>query len=129
MRRAIERHIAYLNKAIKALDDDLDNTLRQSSLWAHKIELLEEVKGVGEQTIRTLLIGLPELGRLSGKQIAALVGLASFNCDAGKYAGQRCIWGGRSDVRGQLYMAAHAARRFNPAFKAYFERLIAHRKP
>lgn len=129
MRRSIAQHIAYLTQAIKALDDDLDHTLRRTPLFADKVKLLNEVQGVGEQSIRALLIGLPELGTLSGKQIAARVGLAPFNCDSGQYAGQRRIWGGRAQVRSQLYMTAHAARRCNPAFKAFFERLIAHGKP
>lgn len=128
MRRAIEKHIAYLDQAIRALEDDLDDTLRQTPLWADKVELLDEVKGVGGQTIRCLLIALPEFGTLSGKQIAALVGLAPLNCDSGQFVGQRRIWGGRREVRSQLYMAANAARRFNPVFKAFFERLRARGK-
>ena len=70
---------------------------------------------IGPTTARTLLAELPELGRLDRRAIAALVGVAPFNCDSGQHRGQRHIWGGRASVRAALYMAALVATRHNPA--------------
>jgi len=73
----------------------------------------------------TLVGGLPELGALNRKRIAALVGVAPFNRDSGKYRGKRCIWGGRGSIRAVLYMATLAATRFNPVIRAFYLRLCA----
>jgi transposase len=129
MKRSIDRHLAFLDQAIKALDKDLDDTLRGSPIWAEKIELLEAVTGVGPQTLRRLLIDLPELGKLDRHAIAKLVGVAPLNCDSGTLRGKRMIWGGRVNVRNTLYMAALSASRFNVPLKAFFERLRAAGKP
>ena len=60
---------------------------------------------------------------MRGREIAALVGVAPFNCDSGQQRGERHIWGGRADVRSVLYMATCAAVRFNPVIRSYYERL------
>ena len=73
---------------------------------------------------------LPELGGIGRRQIAALVGLAPYDFDSGKFRGQRHIYGGRMPVRNVLYMAALAAFRFNPVLKAFHRRLVgAGKKP
>jgi transposase len=68
---------------------------------------------------------LPELGQMSRKQVAALVGLAPYDFDSGKLKGRRCIWGGRARVRHVLYMAALSASNWNPELKAFHDRLEA----
>jgi transposase len=73
----------------------------------------------------TLIALLPELGQMSRKQVAALVGLAPYDFDSGKLKGRRCIWGGRARVRHVLYMAALSASNWNPALKAFHDRLAA----
>jgi len=73
---------------------------------------------------RTLLSGLPELGKLNRKQIAALVGVAPMNRDSGKHRGRRTILGGRSQVRAILYMGTLVATRWNPVIRAYYEHLL-----
>lgn len=129
MKRSIDRHLAFLDQAIKSLDQDLDDSLRGSPAWAEKVELLEAVTGVGPQTLRRLLINLPELGKLDRHGIAKLVGVAPLNRDSGAFRGKRMIWGGRIHVRNTLYMAALSASRFNVPLKAFFERLKAAGKP
>jgi transposase len=129
MKRSIDSHLAFLDQAIKALAQDLDDTLRGSPAWAEKVELLEVIKGVGPQLLRTLMIDLPELGKLDRHGIAKLVGVAPLNRDSGKSRGQRAIWGGRVNVRNTLYMAAFSASRHNPPLKAFFQRLKAAGKP
>ena len=85
--------------------------------------------GVGRVTVATLLALLPELGQLDGKAVASLTGTAPFARDSGPMRGKRMVWGGRQQVRSALYMAALVATRFNPAIRAFYQRLGATRKP
>jgi transposase len=71
------------------------------------------------------LANLPELGTLTSKQIAALVGVAPLNRDSGTLRGRRTVWGGRAQVRAVLYMSAIVAARFNPVIRAFYRRLCA----
>ena len=76
-----------------------------------------------------LLAELPELGKISAKEIAALVGLAPFAADSGRHRGQRRIRGGRRQVRKSLYMATIAAIRCNRIINQFYQRLKEHGKP
>lgn len=123
--RDIRRHIAFLEKRLAALDEELQEAIAASPLWLEKQELLMSTPGVGPTVAATLLADLPELGRLDRRQIAALVGVAPLNRDSGKYRGQRTIWGGRARVRAPLYMAVLVAMRWNPVIKTFYQRLLA----
>jgi transposase len=92
---------------------------------ANRYRLLISMPGVGPTLACTLLALLPELGRLSCKQVAALVGVAPYDFDSGKLKGMRCIWGSRAPVRQVLYMAAMSASNWNPVLKAFHNRLKA----
>lgn len=127
--KSLVNTIAWLEKELAALDEELDDTIKKSPVWREKDDLLQSIKGVGPVVSRTLLGYLPELGRLNRKKIAALVGLAPFNNDSGQRNGKRSIWGGRSEVRSVLYMAAVTAVRFNHELKAFYERLVGAGKP
>ena len=81
--------------------------------------------GVGPIGSSTLLGELSELGTLSHQQIAALVGVAPLARDSGALRGKRTVWGGRARVRTALFMAALCGRRWNPALKAFYDRLRA----
>lgn len=128
-RDSLAEHIKWLDERIDKLDIELTHRLRTSPVWKVKADLLKAVPGVGKVTVLTLLSRLPELGTLSRRAIAALVGVAPFAADSGKRKGQRFVWGGRADVRSVLYMATLSAVRHNPPIKAFFERLIAAGKP
>jgi transposase len=97
VRHSLRSHIDYLRKQIKQADDDLDREVRNSSLW-DKYEVLSSVPGVGLVSV-ALLSDLPELGRLNRGEIAALAGVAPFNCDSGTLRGKRKIEGGRARLR------------------------------
>jgi len=129
VRQPIKEHVAWLDKAIGTLDIDLTAKLRSSPAWKEKEDLLRSFKGIGPVSARTMLVDLPELGQLNRRQIAALVGLAPFNCDSGRYKGQRHIWGGRARVRTLLFMAAVSAVRSNPAIRAFYKQLKDRGKP
>jgi len=128
VRHNLRAHIDYLRKQIKQADDDLDREVRDSALW-DKYEMLSSVPGVGPVLSVALLSDLPELGRLSRGEIAALAGVAPFNCDSGTLRGQRRIEGGRPRVRRVLYVATLAAVRCNPVLKPFYLRLRAAGKP
>jgi transposase len=125
VRNSLQAVIDLLDEQLKQLDDDLDKTIRQCPMWCEKEDLLKSVPGVGDQTARTLLAELPELGRCSRQQIAALAGVAPFNRDSGSRRGPRAIAGGRAPVRTVLYMATLAATRFNPVIKDQYRRMVA----
>jgi len=125
----IQRHIRWLEQEIKDVERDLTKSVRESPAWRAKDDLLRSAPGVGSTTSFTLLANLPELGRLNRKQIAALVGLAPHAADSGTLRGKRIIWGGRACVRQPLFMAALAACRSDPGFRAFHHRLVASGKP
>jgi transposase len=127
--RQIQQHVTWLERQLAALDDDLRHLIEASPVWRAKEDLLRSVPGVGPTTALTLLAELPELGALSGRQIAALVGVAPFARDSGTLRGKRAIWGGRAPVRTVLYMAAVSASRHNPRLRAVYQRLLAAGKP
>lgn len=127
--REIERHLTYLQKLLDALDEDLDGAIRASPAWRETEDLITSVPGVAKKTARILIAELPELGRLSRRQIASLVGVAPVNRDSGKMRGKRTIKGGRAQVRCALYMAALTAARCNPVLKAAYQRLRTAGKP
>ena len=129
VRRHIVAHIAWLEREVADLDQQLQQTLRQSPVWRVKDALLRTVPGVGPQLSLTLLAHLPELGTLDRRQIAALVGVAPFNRDSGTLRGKRTVWGGRARVRATLYMGALVASRYNPVIRAFYQRLLAAGKP
>ncbi len=126
-RRSLNTIIKALDREIARVDKDL-----QAFVGANHAELaalLDSVKGVGKATISTLLAEVPELGKLSGREVSALVGVAPMNRDSGTMRGKRAIFGGRPDVRRVLFMAALVASRHNPVIKAFYQRLLAAGKP
>lgn len=124
VRKDITATIAFLEKRIAALDEEIDQWLKSTPIDQSRVDLLKSFAGIGEHTAKSLLITLPELGSLSSKQIGALAGLAPFARDSGNKRGQRQIRGGRSTVRAALYMPAITAIRCNAAIRAFYQRLI-----
>lgn len=139
---AERQRLATSHKAARASIEALINAIRQqldtvgaqlaSHIDAHHAALahqLASVRGIGPATIATLIADVPELGALSRREIAALIGLAPFNRDSGQKRGKRTIFGGRADVRRALYMATLAAIRFNRVIRQFYDRLVAAGKP
>jgi transposase len=129
VRRELKTHIVWLVKRIKEIDRDLTGMLRASPVWRERENLLGAVQGVGKQTILSLCASLPELGQLNRRKLAALVGVAPFNCDSGTLRGRRHCWGGRADLRAVLYMTTVTALRCNPVIRAFYQRLLRVGKP
>jgi len=123
--RAIDRHLELLQAELSELEGDIDGAIRNSPAWQADADLLTSVPGIGKATLRTLIAELPELGRLTRRKIAALVGLAPINRDSGTMRGRRTIAGGRSAVRAALFMPAMVASKKNPLIAPYYEKLRA----
>ena len=121
---SIQRMIACLQGEKQVVEDQIHQYLTEQEAWQNQRQILESAPGVGMVTSATLLADLPELGKLDGKKIAALVGVAPMNHDSGKKRGYRKTKGGRADVRSVLYMATLVACRYNPLIKAQYENLL-----
>jgi transposase len=130
VRESLAAAIEALRGNLKAVEDAMNTAIAEHAETAQCAALLQSVKGVGPITAATLLADLPELGRLSAKQIAALVGLAPHNRESGKAKAQARIGYGRPGVRKVLFNAARSAIRHNPPLKAFYQRLVAeNRRP
>ena len=125
VRKSIQSHITWLEKRIAQIDDALKTAIKASPLWRDKDVLFQSVPGVASVVSQTLLINLPEIGSISKRALAKLVGVAPLNRDSGRMRGRRTIWGGRAVVRRILYMAVVSAIRCNPVIKAHYLKLRA----
>src|SRR5262249_52678948 len=95
LRRLSKRRQMRLEADIRLLDKRLAEMVAANGAIAQRYELLTSMPGVGPVLAFTLIALLPELGKMSRKQIAALVGLAPYDFDSGKLKGHRSIYGGR----------------------------------
>lgn len=119
LRRQARQTIAHLEHQLLQVDRELKKQIQAQP----QLATLQTLKGVGAVTAATLAAHLPELGRLSGKAIAKLVGVAPLARDSGYQRGQRVIWGGRSVIRQVLYMAALSTIRYEPSLRDFYQRL------
>jgi transposase len=129
VKQSLKTHIAFLERELRMADTDLGRMVRESSVWRERDDLLQSVPGVGRVLSLTLLADLPELGRLSRREIAKLVGVAPLSRDSGTLRGRRSVYGGRASVLGVLYMGALVATKYNPVIRAFYQRLLAAGKP
>ncbi|EJH1737680.1 IS110 family transposase [Escherichia coli] len=122
-RKSINIIIQALENELARIDEDMNRHIQ--SHFKELTERLSSIKGVGTITAAALLAEVPELGRLSRREISALIGVAPVNRDSGTMRGRRTIFGGRAGPRTVLYMATLVATRFNPVIKAFYMRLLA----
>jgi transposase len=128
MRRDIQKHVDALNRQIQKIEEKLAFLIAESETLKKVSDALRSVPGVGPVLSTTLIAELPELGLLSNKKIASLVGVAPFPDDSGSRTGKRSIKGGRNSVRRVLYMATVSATRSNPVIRTYYQSLCARGK-
>jgi transposase len=129
VKKSLKAHITYLERELRTADTDLGAMVRESPAWREKDDLLRSVPGVGPVLSLTLLAELPELGRLTRREIAKLVGVAPLSRDSGTLRGRRFVQGGRAGVRAVLYMGALVATKRNAIIRAFYQRLLAAGKP
>lgn len=124
LRRAAQRHIAFLQRELSVLDERIGEQLRARP----ELAPLRSLRGAGPVLQATLACELPELGQLDGKAVAKLVGVAPLARDSGQWRGRRIVWGGRAGVRTALYMGALTAMRYEPTLRDFYSRLRARGK-
>jgi transposase len=129
VRKSLARTIKTLEKELPEIDSDIDTLVRGSPAWREKEDLLVSFPGVSNTLARTFLAELPELGRLSRREIASLAGLAPYTRQSGRWKGKSMIGGGRAALRAALYMAALSASRCNRPLKVFYQRLLSAGKP
>lgn len=129
LRSRVEDHIQWLEQEIAELEKQVDELTEQLPEFREKSAILRSAKGVGPILSAKLISGLPELGKLNRKKIAALVGVAPYNNDSGHKHRKRKTAGGREDVREVLYMGTVAAARSNPVIKPFYQHLVKQGKP
>ena len=129
VRKSVSRMLDQLRAEIRELDAELARLVDEDDDLSDQVARLMSVPGVGPVVSRTLAAELPEMGKLNRQEISALVGVAPFDRDSGRFRGRRTIWGGRASVRAALYMASVSARRCNPVIRAFADRLQKSGKP
>lgn len=129
VRKSLKTHIAFLERELRIADTDLSEMIRRSPAWRERDDLLQSVPGIGRVVSLTLLADLPELGRLSRREIAKLVGVAPLSRDSGTFRGRRFVQGGRAHVRAMLYMGALVATKRNAVIRLFYQRLLGAGKP
>ncbi|WFQ78458.1 IS110 family transposase [Xenorhabdus sp. SF857] len=122
-RKSINTVIKALEAELARIDEDMNKHIQIH--FKELADRLSAIKGIGAMTTAALLAEVPELGKLSRREISALVGVAPVNRDSGTMRGRRTIFGGRAGVRTALYMATLVATRFNPVIKTFYNRLLA----
>jgi transposase len=125
LRCSLDDHLAWLTAEIETIEAAMEARLEALAAYRERAALLTSVPGIGTLTAASLLALLPELGRIDGKAVASLGGVAPFARDSGLVRGRRTIRGGRKPVRAALYMATLVATRHNPTIRIFYERLRA----
>jgi len=125
LKRLASQRARRLKASILIIDKAIAEMVAADDRMAHKSNLMRSIPGVGPVFTHSLIGLMPELGKLTNGQAAALLGVAPFDCDSGTFKGQRRIFGGRRHLRDVAYMAALVASKANPVFKTFKERLQA----
>ena len=120
-----EALIEHYGSQIKQTEAQIKKLMEQDQTLQLRVECLDALPGVGLRTAVLVLTHMPELGQMNRQQVAALAGLAPWTRDSGTMKGQRCIGGGRPEVRLALYMASLSVVRCNPILRSFYDRLVA----
>ena len=121
--------LTAIKNQLEKLDEKLIKLIENCEEYKVRNEILQSVPGIGNVVAFSLLSNMPELGYITNKEAAALVGVAPFNRESGNYKGQRRIRGGRHQIRTVMYMSMLSAIQCNPVFKATYQRLVTAGKP
>ena len=127
--RQAKARLALVSRQLRDIDAEISACIAQDDATAHKRTILRSIPGIGAVTAAAILIECPEVGTMTGKQIASLSGLAPMTRQSGKWRGKAFIQGGRQHLRDALYMPALVAARFNPDLKRKYQAMIAAGKP
>ena len=118
-----------MKKLITKIEEKLITLIEDCPEYQEKNEILQSVPGIGNIAAASIISNVPELGYITNKQAASLIGVAPITKESGRYKGKRVTQGGRAQVRTVLYIAMMSAIQCNPIFKATYQRLVACGKP
>jgi len=124
VRDSLAAVIDTITRSLDAIDEAIERHIAGDGELARLAKALRSGRGVGPVVAATLIADLPELGHLSGKQIAALVGLAPHIHESGKRSRPARTGHGRPLVRAALFNAARAAIRYPCQLKDFYDRLV-----
>jgi transposase len=125
----LDDELDFYVKQIKAVEDEIEALLALNTMIADKEKKLRNIKGIGPVSARILIAMLPELGKVTRRQIASLAGLAPHPDQSGITTKKRPMTGGRDLVRSTLFLAALSAAKHHPTLKLFYDNLIANLKP
>lgn len=125
---SINTILEVLNNQIAEIDLTISKLISENDSLKKKSEILQSVPGIGKVTSNILIASLPELGSLTKKKIAKLVGVAPINNDSGEFKGKRSIKGGRYTIRAALFMATLTAIKHNIVIKDFYNKLLSRGK-
>lgn len=129
LERQNNKRLAEIDAKLEEIDAAIEKLIKEDAPLARRFEILLSIPGVSKITACALLIEMPELGALEGKQAASLAGLAPVERQSGSWKGHAYIRGGRAFLRQALYMPALVACRFNKDSRALYQRLVNAGKP
>lgn len=121
--------LTAIKNQIQKTDLKLVKLIQSCEEYKEKNDIIQSMPGIGNVVAFNLLGNMPELGYITNKQAAALVGVAPINKESGSYTGKSKIRGGRYQVRTAMFMAMMSAIQCNPIFKEMYQRLLAKGKP
>ena len=121
--------LAALTGQIRHFETKIAELIQTDPLWRELDRTFRQTKGVADRTVARLMADMPEIGTVTGKEIAKLAGLAPLASDSGKHKGRRHIRGGRSAIRGLLYVVAGLVARYEPDYIAFRQKLLDAGKP
>ncbi|KJY66357.1 IS110 family transposase, partial [Vibrio nigripulchritudo] len=125
----IKPMLTAMKNQISNIEDKLVKLIESCPDYQTKNDILQSVPGIGNIAAASIISNVPELGYITNKQAASLIGVAPITRESGRYKGKRVIQGGRAQVRTVLYMAMMSAMQCNPVFKATYTRLVQSGKP
>jgi transposase len=126
---SIKKFIKILEKEIKSIEKQVNELIQGDDILNRKSKILESIPGIGKSTSATLLSFVPELGKISNKQVSSLIGVCPYDRQSGKYTGKKYVMGGRAIPRKALYMCALTTIKYSLVLKGFYDRLIANNKP
>ncbi|GHF03170.1 IS110 family transposase [Thalassotalea profundi] len=129
LENTIKPMLTVINNQLQKIDNKMAKLIEQCDEYQLKNDIIQSVPGVGNVVAFSLLSNMPELGYITNKEAAALVGVAPINRESGAFKGKRMIRGGRHQIRTAMFMSMMSAMQCNPVFKATYQRLVAAGKP
>lgn len=124
----LAEQLAFLTGQLQQLDARI-KALAASPQMKARHDALRAIPGIGPVSAISLLALVPELGQVSPKAVASLLGLAPHPRDSGARSAYRRMSPGRAGLKPVLFMAALAAARRHPTLSIFHNRLLAKGKP